>query len=479
MTNLRGRAIDKMHSAWRWLLKATRESGPRRVVFRGFRLSPDGVGSRSIRLVVLKTLGAGLWFGASVVAARLLGPSEFGIYALVMSWVAILSVVAVMGVPSLLVRVLSASRTQGRFAELRGVLRFGILVSAAGLALTLLGSSLLVMGLGWSAPESLAAVVGVGAVVLTGAVALSFVWRVLQGFDRPVLGESLHRVLRPAAFLVALGGLWWGRHHLTALQALSCEAIALVFVSAVGVCFAVKTAKIDIRAGPAAAVQWRVWAGAAMVIGLVNICQVLNGYADMVMLGVLVSPSQVGLYRAAKQLLRIELLGLDAVLVALAPAVASAYAAKDLGSVEALSVWAGRIATVLCLPAAVIFLLYGGACLTLTYGSQYTQAAPALAILAIGNILNVLVGPVQLVAIMTGRERIAALWLAIGTCVNIVLNALLIPRWQIVGAAVASAGAVVVWNLATCISIERSLGVAMNISGRPLFNLPNLGHSGD
>lgn len=65
-----------------------------------------------------------------------------------------------------------------------------------------------------------------------------------------------------------------------------------------------------------------------------------------------------------------------------------------------------------------------------------------------GNILN-----------MTGHERDAALGLALGAFINIVLNAVLVPVWDIEGAALATGMSLVVWNVFLVTRVRRRLSL--------------------
>ncbi|HMG66755.1 MAG TPA: polysaccharide biosynthesis C-terminal domain-containing protein, partial [Chitinophagaceae bacterium] len=71
----------------------------------------------------------------------------------------------------------------------------------------------------------------------------------------------------------------------------------------------------------------------------------------------------------------------------------------------------------------------------------------ALAILCIGQLINVLCGSVGTVLIMTGHQKFSVYALVVSTVVNIILNILLTPRYGVVGTAIATAGSLMMWNL--------------------------------
>jgi O-antigen/teichoic acid export membrane protein len=60
---------------------------------------------------------------------------------------------------------------------------------------------------------------------------------------------------------------------------------------------------------------------------------------------------------------------------------------------------------------------------------------------------------------MTGHEHFAARGFGLGAASNLLLNAVLIPPFGIVGAAVATSTSLVVWNVMLAIYVYRLLGL--------------------
>lgn len=81
------------------------------------------------------------------------------------------------------------------------------------------------------------------------------------------------------------------------------------------------------------------------------------------------------------------------------------------------------------------------------FGSEFTRGAVALAILSAAQLVNAFTGPANSLLNMTGHEVDQLKAMTVGVLINIVLNALLIPHWDIVGAAVATGTSLIVWNV--------------------------------
>jgi len=118
---------------------------------------------------------------------------------------------------------------------------------------------------------------------------------------------------------------------------------------------------------------------------------------------------------------------------------AQLYAIGDKGKLRKVMMTASAVATAFALPLVLLFTLRGSWFLGLAFGEAFTASATALAIITGGQLVNAATGPVRLLLIMSGHESKATLSIVIGSVVNLLLNAVLIPLWGINGAAVAFA----------------------------------------
>ena len=97
----------------------TRVNSPRLITaLGGFTLLRTTVATLS-----LKIAGAGLGFANSILLARMLGPSEFGVYAVAMSLVNLAATLAVLGLPMLVARETAANAAHDQWNHLKGFLR--------------------------------------------------------------------------------------------------------------------------------------------------------------------------------------------------------------------------------------------------------------------------------------------------------------------------------------------------------------------
>ena len=83
---------------------------------------------------------------------------------------------------------------------------------------------------------------------------------------------------------------------------------------------------------------------------------------------------------------------------------------------------------------------------------------PALILLSVGQIVSAFSGSTMIILNMTGREKIGRNILTITVILNIIINYILIPRYGIVGAAIATMSSTILWNLISVIYIYKSFG---------------------
>lgn len=110
-------------------------------------------------------------------------------------------------------------------------------------------------------------------------------------------------------------------------------------------------------------------------------------------------------------------------------------------------------------PMAIVFLLMPQTTLVGVFGEGFRLGAAALAILTVGQLVNLVSGPVGLVLAMTGHERHWLMLTALAIGLNMLLDVLWLPRYGIVGAAVASLLAMVVLYLGAALRVYRKFGL--------------------
>ena len=407
----------------------------------------QGVGALLIRGASAGVLLTGFntlaTFGTAVLLARALGAEHYGIYAYAISWITLLGVFAKAGIDQVMVRNIAVYHQAHDWAHIRGMLRFGlVLVSAAGV-LCALGAA------------ALAGLLHADAPAMRNALWIACLLLPLQALAVPLgaAQSGLHQVVNaqlpgllvvPLIFLLGIGGAYLlpGSAGFTADQALA------IRIGAVGIGLGVAASLLHRglrRAGrpaslPTPAYEAGQWWRSAMPMVLMGSMFMVNANADILMLGAMAGAREAGVYKVATRGAELLTLSIGIISTPLGPVIARLSAA---GRRQELQRVIRYVAWLAFLPTALLgaFFLWKGNLFLSIFGTEFAgqDANSALAILTLGQLIHIAVGPVGLLLLMSGREKDAALSLMTGAVLNVLLNAVLIPMWGVEGAAVATA----------------------------------------
>mgnify|MGYP002335706534 FL=1 len=129
----------------------------------------------------------------------------------------------------------------------------------------------------------------------------------------------------------------------------------------------------------------------------------------------------------------------------------------------ALADFAGQAARWSFWPALVIgltLLLLGRQLLAL-FGEAFTEGYWLLPILFAGILAKALIGPGEVLLSMAGHQKLCVLVYGVVLVASILLNIILIPRYGLTGAAIATAIAMMIETLLLHLALRRTLGIVL------------------
>lgn len=182
------------------------------------------------------------------------------------------------------------------------------------------------------------------------------------------------------------------------------------------------------------------------------------GWMDTIMLGIFKTEAQVGIYSACIQLSAITSLTLFAINSIAAPKFSELYNNNKIAEFEKIIHQSTKLIFYLSLPVLIILILFANPILGI-FGTTFKQGASALIILTIGQFINASSGSVGFILEMTGNEKTFQRIIFGGTIINILLNLLLIPKYGIVGAAIATSLSMAFWNLTSVYIIKKKYNI--------------------
>lgn len=166
---------------------------------------------------------------------------------------------------------------------------------------------------------------------------------------------------------------------------------------------------------------------------------------DVTMLGFLCGDWDVGIYTSATKINRIIINLITAIGVVVLPRLAYFIKNGDTKKFQELVYKNFDIFFLLSVPSAIGLSLVGKAAILAFSGENFMAAVPVMRII---NLIIVISGIGSVVGTQTfipmGKEKLVLYSLFLGSIANVALNFLLIPRYQALGAAVATVGSQIV-----------------------------------
>ena len=364
-------------------------------------------------------------FAVLLVATRLLAPAEFGAYAYLLAGIAPLQVMADQGLE--IVAVAAMARERAR----QGAVLAGVFVArvALWLAVALPLASLVLGGTGGGALRP-AALLASGLVLVGPSLPYRSLARARGEMGRVLaltLGDALAGGGLMLGVLLAGGG---------AAGLLGARVGGSLFVTAV----AARLAPVSVRVRPAEAGTQAadlVRAAWPLAVNALLLSLVVRA-GHLVLMGV-AGASAVAYLGAASRVAEMVSLLAEGVMLAVFPVMAAAPE-----RVEAVSAQVGRRLALLVLWAVVTVSSGSHLLVRVLFGAEYLPGAPALAILAWGALFAATGTLVLHGLVAAGRQRLLLATNLGAMATAVVLQLVLVPRFQLVGSAVATVMALAV-----------------------------------
>lgn len=214
--------------------------------------------------------------------------------------------------------------------------------------------------------------------------------------------------------------------------------------------------------------------GISIPMMLTNSLFLIMSWMDILMLSAFKSDADVGIYNTSLKISAVISMALIAINSIALPKYAELFEKKDMPGFRKVVKQTSFLNFGLSFPVFLLILLIPGFLLGI-FGEEFVAGKMSLMILSIGQIFSAFSGSTIHVLNMTGKENTAKNILITTAMLNLVLNFLLVPRYGINGAAIATAISTVIWNLLAEISIYRHLKFLTYplISVRKAKNLQN------
>lgn len=402
----------------------------------------------------LKALNAVAAFIATALIARIAGPAVVGDYGLAVLTASMLGLIAMRGLDQISLRQIAGDLRIGDTAAARGILNWSRRTGAVStVIITLAFAAALAAGplarLLAIDPEALAATaLGIG----------SFAFYrlglcVVRGAGRPIAGQFFEG-FNSLIFALLVSLLWWQALPITALGAVllffACQIVSVVIMWSV-------IARVSQSWAAATLPDTKALTRAGLPIMAVQSMHMFSDWLLLALIAGAATSADVGAMRVAMQIVLII-----ALVVSTGETYIAARIAGDLRAGRPDLIWArhrrATIAMALLIgPLIAVCILLPGPLLGLAFGPGFVVAAPALAIMALGQGTKILTGPIGGLLTMTGLENRLFIISITGLAILVGLAVILIPQWGLAGAAAAHAATISYRNIASYIIARRHI----------------------
>lgn len=407
----------------------------------------------------IRIVSAAIAFLSQIILARSMGNFEYGIFVFIWVFVILAGNLSCLGLHTTVIKFLPQYQTQGDNAHIRG-LTYASRVSAIIMA-------------------SIFALIGVGSVfffensipdyylvpIILGGCAIPMIalGDVLDGTSRannwPIIALSPTFIIRPCLIILfVLGAILMG-YEANAKIALLC-ALAAAYVTTLAQ-FVTVTYKLRNRfqKGPR---EWELkqWVTVAIPIFLIEGFYYLLTNADVIIVGFFLSPERVAVYFAAAKTMALVHFIYFAVKAGAAPRFSALYSSGDMDALDRFVKQTARWTFYPTIAMGAFVMVFGQFILSM-FGESFVEGYSVMAILLIGILAKACIGPGEVLLSMAGQQKICTIIYAIALTANLCLNFILIPMFGIMGAAIATAGAMFIEAILLFIVIYKKMNIAM------------------
>jgi O-antigen/teichoic acid export membrane protein len=396
---------------------------------RGGKLVAAGFGS-----LALRAAGMVATFVLGIQLARYLGPAQFGIYGIVIAVAMLLSAVGQLGLPTLATREVALSWSRRDFPQLRGILRWFFFASLA--VSSLLGLAF-AMGVahwpdGTTRQFEMPAMIGAALVPLFALTVL--VSAELRSLDRLVLGQSLEILVRPLVQSMLCLAVFVGLRGFDVSTALALNVAASVFALLLALFWLRRELPPEARdAVPQH--HARKWLKSAAPLALTDILRQLDGVYALLLMGMLASSYDTGMFRVAQASMMVVAMPLFIVQVIVAPTLARLFERGDHSKLQSLLRTSAQVNFAAALIGLLFVALVGREFLSFAFGSEYVEAWLPLLILCAYLAVVGFFGVGLVLLPMVGAERELTIAFAISIVVSVAVGVVLVSNWGAIGAA--------------------------------------------
>jgi O-antigen/teichoic acid export membrane protein len=412
----------------------------------------------------ISTAGQGvgklLAFATQPVLARLLGPTFYGFYAAGVALINGLQIVSRFGMENGVVRYVAHYREHEDAARVRGTIIMALLFP---IALSVVLSVALFFGAGFLASSGwlkengtmMATVLRGFAFVLPFFVFMSMTAWATQGFKTVTYAAYIQQLIRPGLFLLFVGVCYVLGAKIFGV--IAAYALAMLIAGLVGLYYVRKLFPDLFDRRAQTTFETKALFGVSIPMSITQGAQYLNNFSAILILGVFAAGAPVGIFNAAARTATFLTVVRFAFSGIFSPIISSLHARQDTEEIGRLYKDVSRWIFTGAFALFLVLVVFAPEVLGI-FGEAFGAGVTALIIVAVAQLYSSSVGPAPRMLAMTGNQNYAMIATSTAAITGVIVSLILIPRFEVMGAAVGMGTAIIVENTGTMSAVKWRLG---------------------
>ena len=418
--------------------------------------------ARVARGAGISTAGQGvgrvLGYASQVALAQLLGGTFYGFYVAGVAVVNGVHILSRFGMENGVVRYVAHHREHGDTARIKGTIVQALLIT---LAISLVLSAVMFFGagpiVGWlpqDAPE-MVGVLRAFAFVLPFFVFMSMTAWSTQGFQTVTYAAYIQQLIRPGLFLLFVGACYVLGAGI--IGAIAAYALAMFLAGLAGLYYLRKLFPplFDRRTGTK--FETKALFGVSVPMSITQGAQYLNNFSAVLILGAFAAGAPVGIFNAAARTATFLTAVRFAFSGIFSPIISGLHARQDTEEMGRLYKDVSRWIFTGAFALFLVIVVFAPQVMSV-FGEGFGEGVVALVIVAVAQLYSSSVGPAPRMLAMTGNQNFAMIATSVAAVTGVVVSIILIPRYEILGAAIGMATAIITENTGTMAAVKWRLG---------------------
>jgi len=400
----------------------------------------EGLANELIRAVIgsagVRFAGMIVTFLVGVQLARYLGPEAYGVYGMAMAMAAILIVFAQLGLPQLITREISGAMAKGDFSRAKGaMIWFPVSVAGASLFMMLVGY--LGISLWEGKGEGQLGVALYWALALVPLFALTNIFAsALRGFHKVVRAQIFDAVLRPLLFAGMLFAAFVMLGSISPQTALMFHVAAATIILLICAITLFLTLPDNVRS-TLPTLHARTWVSSAVPMTGTEIVRTIDGQYAVLLLGMLVSAHDVGIFRVALATAAFLSVPGTVLTLVIMPYIAKFHAAEETQHLQKLATMSALVSFASTATMTAVIVFFGQSLIKIVFGNDFVSAWPPLVLISIAFTIQGFFGSSATILNMASEEKAVTFAYSVSLMMAVCLSWILIPAYGPLGVGVA------------------------------------------